>query len=188
DGTIRDIAVGLNNEIYIAGSFTASGSVSTRRVGVWENGSWTGFGDGLSKTARSISVADNGNLIVGGEFSMAGSVEANRVAVWDGSGWSALGDGVNGTVHAVETVGNDVFVGGEFIKSGAITSNRIAKWNGNWSALGTGVRIDYTITAGGQLTLTYLTSVGVGGTFKFLFRNNIGEESFISGNFLSHFE
>jgi hypothetical protein len=138
------MAVG-GNDVYVGGSFTAAGPVTTaNRIAKWNSiaGSWSALGNGVNGSVYALALSGT-QVYAGGDFAAASGVTGTKgIARWDGAAWSALGHGITGTVYAIAVSGNDVYVGGWFttLVDGVPGTLHLAKWNGaSWSALGNGV-------------------------------------------------
>jgi hypothetical protein len=150
-------AVGsLNADLYVGGSFTKAGAVTSPGIARWDTDAWRSVGGGVSGGAarvNAIVVVDDlsaprgyAKLYIGGDFTMAGSVPARNVAYWDGSQWHAVGDGVDGEVRSLLLNGRDLYAGGDFTHAGAVEASHMAIFRDSaWSALGSGV--DGTVRA-----------------------------------------
>lgn len=103
NGTVNAIER-FNNQVYAAGSFTASGATAVSRIARYNSGtqSWEPLGTGLNGTAYALKV-HNGALYVGGTFTAAGGVSTGALARWDGSSWSQVGGTFGGSVYALES-------------------------------------------------------------------------------------
>ena len=157
---------GAGPDLYVGGTFTRAGGLTTNRIARWTGSAWQSFGSGVSggssPQVRALTVFDDGSgaaLYVGGLFTTAGaSTTVNHIAKWNGSSWSALGTGMGSTVSALtvhdDGSGSALFAGGAFLTSGGVTTNCVAKWDGAaWAALGTGIsstppgtRVVWTLT------------------------------------------
>jgi hypothetical protein len=138
---------GAGPALYVAGAFTAAGSVPAMRIAKWDGQNWSplgGEGAGLDRLVESLCVYDDGDgpaLYVGGDFSFAGGVPARHIAKWDGVSWSSVGGGMNHVVSAMAVYddgsGPALFCGGVFTEAGGQPANYIAKWDGStWTNLG----------------------------------------------------
>jgi|GEM_PF-2034412 len=130
-----------NGEIYVAGFFTAIGSVSARGIarfsgGVWRdvNSSTSGinFITGGFSPDYNLAVY-NGELYFGGGFSVSGGAPSDRIARWNGTSWSAVGTGLTGFgVLSLRVIGGELYVGGEHTGATGVPGTAyLAKWNGN---------------------------------------------------------
>ena len=172
-GYVYTVAIDSINNVYIGGSFSSAGGISTNNIAKWDGSTWLAVGIGISNAVLSIAIDSSDNAYVSGFFDMINGVSGYKlIAKWNGSTWSKLGDGLQflGTTPqppcssiAIDN-GNNVYACGEFTTASGITVNRVAKWNGtSWSRLGTGVggtsanaiainKNNYTIYVGGNFT------------------------------------
>ena len=154
-GEVYAVAADGQGNVYVGGSFTVVGGISTPVNNIArfnpQTNTWsslgTGSSNGVNGEVRALAVSGN-EVYVGGRFTSAGGVSTNRVARFNTqtNTWSTLGtgssNGVNNVVAALAVVGNEVYVGGEFTAAGGVSANRVARFNTTtnvWSALtGTG--------------------------------------------------
>ncbi|MEX1071893.1 MAG: sortase [Anaerolineales bacterium] len=191
-GQVNALAV-IGTDVYVGGTFTnvndnGTALAAADRLARWDGSNWSalgsnGAGDGsLNNSALALAVL-GGDLYVGGSFTNTNNnggvlTAGDRMASWDGSTWSTLGSGASGngslnnTVLALAATGGDLYVGGSFTNvnndgTGLAAGDRIAKWDGSdWSALGTGVAGDGSLTSGQVNALAVIgADLYVGGTF-----------------------
>ena len=81
----------LRNDIYVAGTFSRAGGVSSPGLVKWNGSDWVNIG--FAGAALAL-VSDGTNLYVGGTFTNAGGVLNTNVARYDGTNWYALGSGI----------------------------------------------------------------------------------------------
>lgn len=142
---VPDAALFFSDRIVACGSFTTAGSVGAAKIAMWDGGSWSPLGAGLTGpgavSASTVVALANGHVIVGGTFTAAGTTSVSNIAEWDGFGWQSLGAGVNGGVSDLAVMPNgDVVAGGSFTSAGGVSASRIARWNGStWAPLGGGI-------------------------------------------------
>jgi len=144
-GNVVWMAMGANNVLYAAGSFTSMGGVAnTNNIAQWNGSAWSALGTGVTGGSGilAMTVDQTNNLYVGGTFTtMGGVANTLRLAKWNGSAWSALGTGANDVVRAL-TVGPGaiLYIGGDFTTVNGTSAIRVASWNGSAaSALSTGM-------------------------------------------------
>lgn len=118
NGTVHDMAVAPNGDLYVVGEFTVIGGVSANRVAYWDGSTWNALTSGLSGNGYAVAVTQSGEVFVGGDFSTAGGVASENIARWTGSSWAKVGfnSGLNGTVRGL-TSGFDlrfVYACGDF--------------------------------------------------------------------------
>lgn len=181
NGTVRSLAVGSGNELFIGGSFTVVDGVPATGVARYQAGSWQACGAGVSVAAGgpvAMVVRANGELVVAGRFASAGGIAVENVARWNGSAWSALGAGLQaddtwtslgqtgGVRELFDTPAGLVAVG-LFDASGSTPAQSVATWNGSaWQAVGavasanSVLRIDGCVLAGGELWVAGATFFG----------------------------
>lgn len=191
NGDVRVLAEldlgGANGEqLYAGGAFTAGGSTTLNRIGVWNGQAWSSLGAGMNAPVEALAVFDDGAgggpaLYAGGEFATAGGVAASGIAKWDGQGWSSLGAGVApGYVTALAAYddgsGSALFVGGGFGSAGGLAAPRIAKWDGqSWSPLGTGIGAGVAFGPGASVHSLAVFDDGTGS----------GAQLYVGGHFTS---
>ena len=74
---------GSGPALYLAGSFSLAGDVSSRGIVRWDGSAFSAVGGGLEGSGRALAVHDDGSglaLYVGGRFDQAGGVAAANVA------------------------------------------------------------------------------------------------------------
>jgi trimeric autotransporter adhesin len=147
----------VNNELYVAGSFTHIAGIEAHGIAKWDRHSWTALNKGANGGIVALASDRAGNIYICGQFDSAGGIPALNVAKWNGQGWSALGPGLPGKVSALAIDKNNIlFAGGTFSTAGADSLARnIAQWNGNsWSCVAGG-------TEHLQPTGWYVTSLAI---------------------------
>lgn len=138
---------GNGDELIVAGSFTAGGSVTLNHIGAWDGADWRALGSGMDQAVLAVESAAVGGtptLFAAGPFMNAGGVAASRVARWNGAQWAPLSTGTNATAYALKAFddgsGLALYVGGDFMGAGGVVVTRVGRWNGtNWSAVGAGL-------------------------------------------------
>ena len=172
------------NAVFVGGYLTRAGGaslsdVSTNKVGLWQDDTWSALGYGLGRTSDYVNGMayddTHGLLYVTGQFRYAcgspaclvtdDTVPLSNVGVWDVTAqrWrplaTATGQGINNTGNSVVTSsdGRTVYVGGSFTSAGGVSgTSRIARWV--WTAPDlTAISPDSGPRAGG-------TSVTIDGT------------------------
>jgi hypothetical protein len=135
--------------IYVAGNFTAAGSVSANGVAKWNGSSWVALGSvaptNWGDQAKVVFDSNRRILYVSGGILSIDGLTVNGLAKWNGVSWGGLGAGITysgspGRVWALALdSGGNLYAGGDFDAAGGVVSNNIAMWNGTgWSAVGTG--------------------------------------------------
>jgi hypothetical protein len=163
-------AVAANGgQVYVGGTFSTAGGVSTTGIAKWDGANWSPLGSGVGGSVNAISV-EGSDVYVGGSFTSVGGISASAIAKWDGSTWSALGTGVTGSrygsVSAIATNGGNVYVGGAFTVAGDVSANNIAKWDGaSWSSLSGGVTFGVYSSPVVSAIAATSTDIYAGGTF-----------------------
>jgi hypothetical protein len=138
---ISAIAANSLNTIYVGGSFSSIGNISSNNLAKWNGKNWEISGLNTDGSIKCMTFDNPGNLFVGGGFRKAGGLLVNGIAKWSGNLWTSLGSGINGGINSIafDSSGN-LYAGGTFDTAGGIPAKNIAKWDGqNWSALGSGV-------------------------------------------------
>lgn len=123
DGSVNDLAVDANNQVYAGGNFTSPGA----KVAHWDGITWSAVGSGMDEIVKAL-IIQNGTLIAAGRFTSAGGTPANNIAAWDGNNWSALGSGTNTTIYALQSAPDGFFAGGNFSTAGGKVSTGIARY------------------------------------------------------------
>jgi hypothetical protein len=156
------LTVDDDNNLYVGGSFSTIGGISTKGIAKYTPGtvagSWSAVGGGLTGTGSIQALLfDEGVLYIGGGFSSVGNIPAINIARWNGSSWSALGSGLNDFVFSIA-----IDEEGRLYAAGYFNSpNKIARWTGaNWVALGSG------LDGGGYTLLADGEDIYVGGNFN----------------------
>ncbi len=149
NGTVRDMIVAANGDLYVVGDFTNAGGVANADyITVWDGSAWAAVGNPNSGGASilamyGIAIDTSGNMYVGGNFTnLAGIANADMIAMWDGSSWTALGTGAALRVRSIAaSTSNNIYACGDFVSMGGVSNtNFIAKWNGTaWEEVGGGV-------------------------------------------------
>lgn len=162
--------------LYVGGAFTTAGGATANRIVSWNGSTWNSLGsgsaNGLNGSVNAILV-DGSTVYVGGSFTTAGGNTANAIAKWSGGTWSPLGQGLFSTstasVTALAKSGGYLYATGVFTNAGGGTVTRnIARWDGaNWTALGSGIGVDFTPGASrGSALAVWGNDLFVGGTFE----------------------
>lgn len=146
DGIVYALVVGVDDLLYVGGSFTAvSGAMAnTNRIAAWDDSTstWSALGTSSDDAdVYALAVDKNGYIYAGGNFTGMGGVgNTNRIAYWDGAAWNALSNGVdNNSVIAIAVgLDNTIYVGGTFSTvDGGSAYVRIAYWDGSaWGSMG----------------------------------------------------
>ena len=164
---VTAIAVAGNGDVYVAGTFSGSGTVTK-----WNGTALRPLGAGLPLSfVNSLAVTTNGDMYAGGNARNGSGISC--VAKWNGTVWSSVGSGLfdntgSGNVIAL-VVGNNgnVYAGGNFTNTGTGTVNCVAQWDGTtWNALGAGM--GYSGASGNSVYALAVTNTGdvyAGGTF-----------------------
>jgi len=119
--SIRGVVVAPNNDLVVAGQFSALDGVAAANVARWNGVAWQPMGAGVP-FGGALLVMPNGDLLVGG----AG------VQRWDGASWSPLGSLGGGVAALVRLPNGDVVAGGTSLLPGNV---HLARWDGtSWSS------------------------------------------------------
>jgi hypothetical protein len=136
-----------NNKLYIGGSFSTAGSISSNNIASWDGLIWDSLGSGFSSVGSVACLHSTFNgLFVGGSFNTVGNLQSSSgggIALWENSNWYWVGGGVvsfspynPGSVNSISFYNNQLYIGGRFLTAGGSTIPNIAKWNGSfWSGL-----------------------------------------------------
>jgi hypothetical protein len=119
-----------NNNTYVGGSFTTSGTTQVNRVAHWTGSVWEPVGSGFNGTVRALK-SSGGFLYAAGDFTTADGLSADRVARWDGTKWDEVHGGADETVFAMGSFHDELHAGGEFltVRNGSIESPAWAKYH-----------------------------------------------------------
>lgn len=108
NNTVRALACGLDNTIYIGGDFTTAQGITTTGIVQWlrtgtVTGTMSAVPTGGTGVAGGVVYAcavspTTGWLFIGGTFTSVNGVTANKIAMWNGSVWLPVGGGLNGQV------------------------------------------------------------------------------------------
>ncbi len=173
NGSVSAIATAESGEtlgpaVYVGGSFSSAGSVSTSCIAKWTGSAWDNVGGSMNAggTVLTLLVHDD-ILYVGGKFTNAGGVPANRVAMFDGVSWSPMGSGLNNDVQTLAVFddgsGPAIYAGGSFTLTGG---SRFARWTGSdWEPVGDGTNNAVTALLAGDDLGSELPGLYVGGSF-----------------------
>jgi hypothetical protein len=97
---ISSIAIGANNNVYVAGQFSGVGTLARSGIVKWDGVKWDSvpgaYSVGIFPGPFKIMFA-NGILYAIGPFAKAGNVAAKGIAKFDGTKWDSLGRGLNYT-------------------------------------------------------------------------------------------
>jgi hypothetical protein len=140
---------GSGSELYVAGSFNGSQSLTSPGLIRWNGSNWSTVGGGLGMPvgqflyATDLTVYDDGSgpsLYVAGSFTTAGGIASPRIAKWNGTNWSSLGSGVNNEVTGMgvwdDGSGPKLYVCGIFTIAGGVPVSKVAIWDGSsWSPM-----------------------------------------------------
>lgn len=167
DGTINDLCMINDNEVYIAGLFKKVGDILCNNIARWDGTTLHNLFSSYAGTNGEIKAVHSltpNNIYVGGFFDIAGCRPCNNVAMWNGSKWQPLYCGTDGVVYTIYALSpNEVYIGGSFSSAGSTRCNNVAKWDGiKWCSLGKGTN--------GIVNAIYAISsdeIYIGGKFEF---------------------
>lgn len=144
------------NNVVVAGEFTAVSGVPATNVAMWNGTSWSAMGGGIPDLVKCLAVF-NGDLYAGTDV-----IGSTAIYKWTGSSWVSAGpmtSSVN-TLYADE-VNGILYAGGAFTSPGKY----VAKFqNGTWSGVGTLTTGTSSFPACYAIT-TYKDTLYAGGTF-----------------------
>ncbi len=158
---------GAGPALYVGGSFTSIGGVSTpSRLARFDGTSWSAVGTGVfaNGSVRALTVHNDGfgpRLFVGGQFGGVGGSVVARVAAYNGTSWSDLGGGMEGagvfSFAAFDAgTGPRLYAAGSFQTAGGNFAEGLAAWNGStWLSAGNG-------NVGGELFALHTHDLGDG--------------------------
>jgi hypothetical protein len=145
DGSVHEIAIGLDNSIYVSGSFLNAGGAPAGKIAKNKDGLWLDLSsDPADGTVITLEVSRSGVLYAGGDFQRIGGINANAIAKFNGAKWEPLGGGLvnasgidGGAVPVVQAIqarhNGEIWVSGErFDRAGGkILLNPLAIWTGS---------------------------------------------------------
>jgi hypothetical protein len=131
--TVRALAIGPGNIVYMGGDFTTINATSAIRVASWNGSAASALSTGMDAGVYALAIGPNNILYAGGDFTTAGGVTVVRTAYWNGVAWFPMGVGLNTTVRVLTSMPDGtVWSAGGFTSSGGIAlRSPIAKWNGS---------------------------------------------------------
>lgn len=131
----------FNDEIIVAGRFTAAGGATVNSIARWNGQHWLPLtgpkGTGITSSYSEVFALAvvNDELVVGGSFSQAGGIEVEGIARWNGGEWQRMGpeqfEPVYTTVRALIKFQDQLHVAGSFRSAGEIELDGIARWSGS---------------------------------------------------------
>jgi hypothetical protein len=143
------------NILYVGGSFTTAGGITTNSIAQWNAGfsTWAALGTGVtagSKIVYSLALDSSISVLyIGGQFTSVSGVSCNNIAQWNAgpSTWVALGGGITSGIPSVsallfDSVNHILYVGGQFGNAGPSSVGNISLWipvSSTWGTLGFGV-------------------------------------------------
>jgi len=160
----------FNNELYVAGSFTKAGNISTKNVAKWDGNSWHSLSNGVDLTINTMIFFNN-------ELYVCGVKDANimQLMKWNGTIWESVTmNGLdtsnlnvyNFNVYDFEIYENELYIGGKFHVGN--DSKNIAKFDGTkWipvTSLGVYENADFAGTV--YCMSVFDSSLYLGGYFK----------------------
>ncbi len=135
---VRKIFI-FQNELYIGGDFTMSGSTTINHIAKWDGNAWLPLLQGTDGPVLAFEEYAN-ELYIGGNFNLADSIAVTNIVTWTGTNFSANAPGLNGPVHTLKNFGNGIVAGGEFSTDGISILSNIAQFDGSqWSSLDSGL-------------------------------------------------
>jgi hypothetical protein len=168
---------GRGEALYIGGSFSSAGGLTTRGIARYSRaGQWGAVGGGCYSTNTNYFVAALAThdfagvreLVSGGGFATAGNVAGTaNLASWNGTRWRPLG-APDGAVWSILSYNGMLYAAGGFQNIGGVAASGIAVYNGtSWSPLGAGM-------SGGFSPCTFVIKV---------FNDGSGEKLYAGGRF-----
>jgi hypothetical protein len=183
---VNALAQGLDGSIYVGGTFTTAGGVTTNNIAKYDpiTNTYSALSatPGTNGTVNAIVIAPDGSVYVGGQFTTAGGVTVNNVAKYNPTAntWSALGGGTPGVTGGTPIVyaltllpgAQYLLIGGQFTTvSGGAIANLVLYTISTTSLFAANVFVPPTvagvISGGAVRALTYAPGYGVvvGGAF-----------------------
>ncbi|MFA6045351.1 MAG: immunoglobulin domain-containing protein [Phycisphaerales bacterium] len=146
-------------DLYVGGSFSASGGNNGSYLSRWNGSTWNGFGSSVNSPLYAMTVFNN-ELYFAGSISQVQSLAVRYIARWNGVNFAALGNGLAGRVYALTPYNGQMHAMGTLTSAGSTLINNIARFDGtNWQPLGSGVNT----TA--RAAIVYNGNLIVGGDF-----------------------
>jgi len=139
NNVVYALAVGLDNTLYVGGTFTAvDNGTGASRIAQWDGAAWSILSTGFNGLCFGLAVdPSDGLLYACGTFGTAGGVTASIIAKWNGTAWSQLTDETIDDFGYWLKFGPDgmLYFGGLFTTIGSLTlTDAVAKWNGaSWA-------------------------------------------------------
>jgi trimeric autotransporter adhesin len=153
-GTIDTLYWQAGN-LYVGGSFSKIGGVSSRGIARWDGRAWHDMEGGVSIPDYAFAsvytiTGDGTNIYAGGFFTQAGSVQATNLARWNGRHWEGIGNfaaepppnvtffpALYSQVDKVMMNQGSLYVCGQFSEVDGYAITNFAKWNrGIWQKAG----------------------------------------------------
>ncbi len=143
-GTVKAIALGNSNELYIGGQFITSNIINALYfTGFWNGSAWQILGQSVDDHVYALQLDTAGNLYAGGrQFHIRAGQGGNGLGHWNGSTWSPIGGGVwgnEGTVYTLGIHGNYLYVGGSFNQANGVPAANIARFWINFISIPSGL-------------------------------------------------
>ncbi|MGC3956910.1 MAG: hypothetical protein QM813_02755 [Verrucomicrobiota bacterium] len=135
-GGIRDMAIGSDGSLYLAGWFMTAGTAIANNIARYDVTNWFGLGEGFPSGAAPSRLALLGtNLFAaGGQWETSAGILG--IGRWDGSNWTSVGGGLSQGVNrpfiqdlAIGTT--NLFVVGTFDQAGGLPATNFAGWDGS---------------------------------------------------------
>lgn len=86
---VNALAMGSNDDVFVGGSFTFAGNVSTINIAHWDGANWSALGNGPGGVVASITVRTDGVYAAGAPASGA-TYGLPFLVRWDGVSWNSV--------------------------------------------------------------------------------------------------
>jgi hypothetical protein len=121
-----------NNELYIAGGFSAGSGLPSNNIMRWDGNQFLAVGNGTNGAIYNMHVF-NGLLYICGPFTMVDNIPVTALAMWDGNQWNQICSEFNtnglGSFSDFTIINNDLYLTGYFPTIDSQIVNSIAKYH-----------------------------------------------------------
>lgn len=122
--------------LYVGGTFSDFGGVTTKGVTQWNGVKWDSLGGGIDNNSSLTGMGVykilkyKGLIYAFGDFYKVGNLSCQSMARWNGLQWDTLIGRANGIILDADVYKDTLYVCGDFTQIGNITSNFAAKFDG----------------------------------------------------------
>ncbi len=128
NGPSRVLSIGLDNNVYVGGSFTSTGrsgvmrlesDISANNIAIWNptTSTWSAIGTGLNNICNALAIGNDGTLYAGGDFTTAGGVTVKSITQYNA--FKYLGNSAT-FIHAL----NSIYLKYKALNDGILTGLR----------------------------------------------------------------